>query len=640
MIAISPPPVSSYYYAALILTLIINYYFFRLPFLWATANGILLLFVYELTVIYIQPITQTDFISNSFFLITANFLCIVSKYMIEYHNRRNFYLKNSMDEHYKEIHLINENLEDEIKKHTAELQTAYDKLRSSELYYRHILENLGEGVAIVDLDENFTFANASADRIFGVDSGKLIGRNLIEFTTSESLQTIQVEAEKINSGKSAEYEIEIMKEDGDNCFISVDARPEYSDDNEIIGILGNYRDISKRKKIEDEMKLRLDYELLLSSISHRFFGVYKFSESVLETLAEFGDFIKADFVFLFEIDNDNQLVRKNYNWTTLEKNTEAEDNCELSLEKIPLIINRMQKNLILDFNREDDRKLKAEAELLFQLNSANCILIPVIVNQELRALSGFTYQSEECLWSEKYLSLVKVLSDIFGYAYERQNYELLIKNQLEEKESLLKEIHHRVKNNMQIITSIIRLQTKFLSNINIDEILTNFQNRMQTMTQAYNKVFMSGSFTRINFENYLSSLIIDLYYSLKISERNVKLESNIAPVDLDINIVVPLGLIINEILTNSIKHAFPDDKGGVIKITFKETQKEEYFLEISDNGIGISEDFNFVQSDTLGSLLINILSEQIKAKTKIENNNGTVFTLTFNNLVLKTFSEI
>jgi PAS domain S-box-containing protein len=640
MIAISPPPVSSYYYAALILILILNYNFLKLPFLLATANGVLLVVLYELTVIYIQPITQIDFVSNSFFLINANFFCMFSNYLIEYNNRRNYFLKYILDEQNKKINLINENLEDEVKKHTAELQTAYDKLRSSELYHRHILENLGEGVAIVDLNENFTFANASADKIFGVDSGKLISRNLIEFTTAESLQTIQAEAENINSGKSVEYEIEIMKECGNNSFISVTAKPEFNDNNEIIGILGIYRDISKRKKIEDEMKLRLDYELLLSSISHRFFGVYQFSESVLETLAEFGDFIKADYVFLFELDNVNKLIRKRYNWTTLEKKPETEDICELSLDQIPVIISYMQKNLILDFNQEADLMLRAESEILFQLNGSNCILIPVIVNQELRALSGFTYQSEECLWSEKYLSLVKVLADIFGYAYERQSYELLIKNQLEEKESLLKEIHHRVKNNMQIITSIIRLQTRFLSNIDIDEILVNFQNRMQTMTQAYNKVFLSGSFTRINFENYLSSLIIDLYYSLKISERNVELETDIAPVDLDINIVVPLGLIINEILTNSIKHAFPDNKGGIIKIDFKEMQKEEYFLQIADNGIGISENFNFVQSDTLGSLLINILSEQIKADTKIENINGTVFTLTFSNLLLKTFSEI
>lgn len=640
MIAISPPPVSSYYYTALILILILNYNFLRLPFLLATANGFLLTIIYELTVLYIQPITQIDFLNNSFFLISANFFCMFSNYLIEYNNRRNFFLKHILDEQNKKINLINVNLEDEVKSHTAELQAAYDKLRSSEIYHRHILENLGEGVAIVDMNENFTFANDAAEKIFGVDSGKLIGRNLIEFITSDSLQTIQEEAEKINAGRSAEYEIEVMKESGSSCYLTVTAKPEYNENNEITGILGIYRDISKRKKIENEMKLRLDYELLLSSISHRFFGVYKFAESVLESLAEFGEFIKAEYVFLYEIDNVNKLLRKTYNWTTSERKPETENSCELSLEKFPEIINRMQNNLILDLNQEDDLILMAETETMFQLNSKKCILIPVLVNQELRAICGFIYQCDKCLWSEKYLSLVKVLADIFGYAYERQNYELLIKNQLEEKESLLQEIHHRVKNNMQIITSIIRLQTRFLTNIDIDEILVNFQNRMQTMTQAYNKVFTSGSFTRINFENYLSSLIIDLYYSLKISERNVNLETDITPIDLDINVVVPLGLIINEILTNSIKHAFPDNRSGNIKITFKEVEKEEYFLQIADNGIGVADDFNFVQSDTLGSLLINILSEQIKAKTKIENKNGTVFTLNFSNIVLKTFLEV
>ncbi len=638
MTAISPPPVSSYYYAALVMVLILNYNFLKLPFLWATGIGLFLLAVYEYTILVIQPLSPQDFVNNSFFLINTNFFCMFSNYLIEYNNRRNFYLKHRLNEKNEKIKLINENLENNVVKQTAEIRTAYDKLSSSEVYHRHILENLGEGVAIVDLNENFTFANAAAENIFGVEPGKLLGRNLIEFTTAQSLLTIQAESEKINSGKTAEYEIEVLTQSQKNIFLAVTARPEYDESGEIIGILGIYRDISRRKKIEDDLKLRLDYELLLSSISHRFFGVYNFAESVQETLGELGNFIKADHAFLYEIDKENNLLMKNYRWC-FHKSQKEIDACSISLNEIPAIIGKMKNNSILDLNLMRDNIYLEEMEILFQQNITDAILIPVNVNKELVAVTGFTYQREESAWSDKYLSLVKVLANIFGYAYERKSYELLLRGQLDEKESLLKEIHHRVKNNMQIITSIIRLQTRFLNNINIDEVLLNFQNRMQTMTQAYNKVFLSGSFTRIDMERYLSSLIIDLYYSLRITEKNVKLETDIDPVELDINIVIPLGLIINEILTNSLKHAFPDNRGGIIKISFKEQLKGEYLLQITDNGIGVSEDFNFVQADTLGALLINILSEQIKADVKIENNNGTVFTLFFKNIVLKTFSE-
>ncbi|MFC1887784.1 histidine kinase dimerization/phosphoacceptor domain -containing protein [Candidatus Cloacimonadota bacterium] len=639
MIAIAPPPVSTYYYAALMIILIFNYNFLKLPFIWATIVGMILSGLYVLTILVIQPIPVTDFINNSFFLITTNFICMFSNYFINYNNRKNFYLQHMLNDNNQKLISVNKDLESELKKRTQEIQSTYDKLSSSETYHRHILENLGEGVAVVDLNENISFANAAAEKIFGVGSGKLIGRNLIEFTTSESLQTIQSESEKITAGITAEYEIEIIPENQENIYLAVTARPEYDDSGNISGILGIYRDISKRKEIEDEMKLRLDYELLLSSISHRFFGVYEFSKSVLETLAEFGDFIKASHVFLYEINKKKGLLLKNHVWSSGVKGSTSDDQQEIDLKDLPLILKKITENKVLDFCKEKDKALISESELLFQKSWSSTIILPVMVNNELMALTGFNYQGEGCLWSDKYMALVKVLADIFGYAYERKNFEMLIRNQLNEKESLLKEIHHRVKNNMQIITSIIRLQTRFLTNINIDEILLNFQNRMQTMTQAYNKVFLSGSFTKIDFERYLSSLIIDLYYSMKISQKNVKLDTDIDKVELDINIVIPLGLIINEILTNSLKHAFPNNTEGLISISFKELGNEEFFLKIVDNGIGIPENFNFVQADSLGALLINILSEQIKAEVSIENENGTIFTLKFNNLVLKTFSE-
>jgi PAS domain S-box-containing protein len=642
MIAISPPPVNSFYYAGLILVLLYNYNFLKLPFLWASITGFLLIIIYELTIFHLHPLPDNHIVNNTFFLLSANFFCMFSSYLIEYNNRKNFFLKHSLNEKNKEINLLNENLENEVKKQTEEIKKTYDKLCSSEKYHRHILENLGEGVAIVDLSENITFANSAAERIFGTEKGKLVGRNLIEFTTSRSLDIIQSESEKINSGSSAQYEIEIINEAGKIIYLAVTARPEYNDSGELKGILGIYRDITKRKKIEDEMKLRLDYESLLSSISHRFFGVYDLSASVMETLAEFGKFIKASHVFLYEIDQEHKTLKKSYNWFDTSNKTDFSEFSELDLKDLQNLLVKLDQNQIIDIYKEENPAVLAENRILHENLITNSILIPVRANNKLRAITGFCYETDSCLWSDKYLALVTVLADIFGYAYERKNYELQIQDQLNEKESLLKEIHHRVKNNMQIITSIIRLQTRFLNNIDIDDILLNFQNRMQTMTQAYNKVFMSGSFTKINFERYLSSLIIDLYYSHNISNKKVEIVTDIDKVELDINIVIPLGLIINEIITNSLKHAFqdiPETEQGKISVKFKQLENEEFHLVITDNGIGVPENFTLVQANTLGALLIHILSDQIKAKVKIEKNNGTVFTLNFNNLVLKTFTE-
>jgi len=562
-----------------------------------------------------------------------------SNYLIEYISRKNFFLKHCLDEKNRKIEQINSNLENEIKERLQEINSAYEKLRTSEVYHRNILSNLGEGVTISDLNENFLFANDAAERIFGVPGGKLIGRNLVEFTTSESLVTLQEQAEISHAGGTSQFEIEIISNEKESVYIAITGKPEFNEKGEQTGVLRIFRNINTRKKIEDEMRWRLDYELLMSSISNNFVGVYDFQESIPQALAEFGNFIKAEKVFLYETDIDKKLLKRTFEWNNGEAEIPEGLWENLELDKIKHTMKKLDRESVINFNNEKRAALQKEKRLLTDSSDKCLIIIPIKIHQALVALIGFTYNKASCIWSDKFLALVNVLGDIFGHAYERKNYELLIQTQLLEKESLLKEIHHRVKNNMQIITSIVRLQTRFLTNVDIDDILLNFQNRMQSMYQAYNKVFLSGSFSKIDFERYLSSLIIDLYYSLDISNKNIEVESDLDQVELDINIVIPLGLIIYEIVSNALKHAFPDNRKGKISITFKVLKNDEFFLKICDNGVGIKPGFNFVQADSLGSLLVHILSTQIKAEVNIEKKDGTIFTLKFKNLELKTFSN-
>jgi len=535
----------------------------------------------------------------------------------------------------------NSNLELEVEERTRAQQKAYDKLNFNEKYYRHVLNNLGEGVGIVDKNETFIYVNTAAEKIFGTSPGKLTGRGLAEFSTPESISTINSQTKLRSHGKSSHYEYEFVSETKERGYLLVTATPEYNEEGDIVGTIGIFRDITDQKKMENELRLRLNYETLLSSISNKFVGVYDFSDKVMESLAEFGKFIKATHGFLYEIKPKENSIEKTYNWSEVNTFPEMDMAETVNMENIPHIINKMNNNELVDLKADADSEFISEKLLLFNNNTkTNSIIIPVRVNNDLVAITGFNYYIEQCLWSENFIALIRVLADIFGYVYERKRNEFLMHNQLQEKEYLLKEVHHRVKNNMQIISSIIRLQTRFLKNINVNDILANFQNRIQSMYLAYNKVFLSEGLNKIDLETYLSTLIKDVYYNLNVSKNRIEIKQNIDWTELDINLVIPLGLIINEVLSNSLKHAFPEDKSGNITIVFKHLEENEYLLEIADNGIGISEKFNFIQAESLGALLIHVLCSQLKAEFKIENKNGTAFSLKFKDTTLKTFTKI
>jgi two-component sensor histidine kinase len=199
---------------------------------------------------------------------------------------------------------------------------------------------------------------------------------------------------------------------------------------------------------------------------------------------------------------------------------------------------------------------------------------------------------------------------------------------LKEKEVLLQEIHHRVKNNMQIISSILKLQSSVIKNKRALEIFKSSQSRIKSMALIHEKLYKSKDFTRIDFSNYVQSLSNDLFRVYGINQDVVKLNIDIKDVLLDINTAIPCGLIINELVSNSLKHAFPDGRKGKIKIAMFSLNTNEMALTVSDNGVGIPEEIDIRSTKSLGLHLITILAEdQLQGKIKLDKTKGTKFHL-------------
>lgn len=206
-------------------------------------------------------------------------------------------------------------------------------------------------------------------------------------------------------------------------------------------------------------------------------------------------------------------------------------------------------------------------------------------------------------------------------------------NLLEEKEWLMKEIHHRVKNNLQIVISLLNTQSSFLQDEMAYKAIRESQHRMQSISLIHQKLYQSDNLSMVNMPAYISDLIQYLSGSFDIANR-IKFEINIADIELEVTKSVPLGLILNEAITNSIKYAFPEDRIGTIAISLQELEENCYEMKIHDNGIGLAYDADISKSKTLGMSLMRGLAKQLSGTFSVKNDNGIAIVVGFNNLSL------
>ena len=182
---------------------------------------------------------------------------------------------------------------------------------------------------------------------------------------------------------------------------------------------------------------------------------------------------------------------------------------------------------------------------------------------------------------------------------------------LREKESLLKEVHHRVKNNLQVISSLMRLQSAQVENPIAQAALRDMQNRIGSMALLHETLYQSGSFARVDLATYLRSLCSQLFHSLVVDPESIQLRLDVASVSLDLNQAVPCGLIINELVSNCLKHAFPDGRAGEVRVEVQPVDGGPALrLRVADNGVGLPADFDLQQLHSLGLQLVSDLVGQ------------------------------
>lgn len=207
--------------------------------------------------------------------------------------------------------------------------------------------------------------------------------------------------------------------------------------------------------------------------------------------------------------------------------------------------------------------------------------------------------------------------------------EKQIKTSLHEKDILLKEIHHRVKNNLQIIISLLNLQSGYIKDEQSLKAVKDGQNRVRSMALVHEKFYQADALTEINFAEYVEKLNQFLFQSYSDKSERIKLTVVSDNVALDMDTAMPCGLLINEIVSNALKYAFPDNREGEIKIVLNKLSENNIEMSISDNGVGMSNDFDIEQAESLGLQLISALTSQLDGTLKVSVENGTRYSVNF-----------
>lgn len=213
---------------------------------------------------------------------------------------------------------------------------------------------------------------------------------------------------------------------------------------------------------------------------------------------------------------------------------------------------------------------------------------------------------------------------------ERRKAETMVKSALEQKETLLQEIHHRTKNNMQIISSLLKMKSREIQDERLENIFKDFSIRIQSMALIHEKVYMSPDLTQIDSQEYITTIAKALFRSFGCGTDKISLNVETNGVLLNMEVGIPCGLIINELVTNSLKYAFPNGATGEIGITLRSCDQDLLELTVRDNGVGVPEDFDFRNASSMGLQLVTTLAEdQLQGKMELNRDRGSEFKILF-----------
>lgn len=310
-------------------------------------------------------------------------------------------------------------------------------------------------------------------------------------------------------------------------------------------------------------------------------------------------------------------------------------NAENKLKQFQLISAMQHAQSLSRENNLMDSLLDYEKSLSEALEKANAYQMKELAKEkEFQTKQNLQLEKERKLTSFLWITLIAltILGGLLLYYFRRTSAKnSIIKKQAEDLQNLMKEIHHRVKNNLQVVSSLLNLQSNYIKDAEAIEAVKDSRNRVFSMALVHQQLYQDDDLRHVDVSQYIESLCSNLMSSLNVHPNKILIEKEVEKIYLNDEILMPLGLILNELITNSIKYAFPQDRKGVIKIKLYMLHQQLHIL-FKDNGIGMNTDLAFNRDNAFGFKMIKSFLQKLKGTIEIINNEGTEIRLSITKL--------
>jgi PAS domain S-box-containing protein len=510
----------------------------------------------------------------------------------------------------------------------GERKRAETALRESETRFRVLIQNSSDIIRILDRDGLIVYESESSERILGYPAGYLIGKNPMEYIYPEDLEHVKKDfrevIDQVNPGTPTEFRI--RKADGEYLWVD-SIGTNLLDVPGVNGIVITTRPIQQRKEAEQAL---LENQARLATAMD-IAGLVNWEFDVATGMFTFDDRFYALYETTADREGGNRMPAETY----MQEFVHSEDR--------PAVLASIQKILATtdpDYFGQIEHRITPrdgsvrtiiarfapvigpDGTVIRTIGANQDITDRILMESEIRSLNTVLEQRVR----DRTEALAKTNEALEEEIAQRQEAEKKLQGSYDEKVMLLKEIHHRVKNNLQIIASLLNLQSRYIKDESTLAAIRESQNRVKAMALVHEKLYRSEDISHVSLHDYIRFLGTGLFQFYDAKLRGIQFTLDIHEVNVDIDAAIPLGLILNELISNSLKYAFPEGRKGEIAISVK---KEDHTITIlfRDTGIGIPADLDWRDTQSLGLRLVNTLVDQMNGTVELDRSSGTQFTM-------------
>jgi PAS domain S-box-containing protein len=514
-------------------------------------------------------------------------------------------------------------------------------LRDSEAQYRRLIESTHEGVWEIDAEANTTFVNRRMAEMLGYTVNEMLGQTLGHFTDAEGRAQLAGDVARRKAGIAESQDFKFLRKDGLPIWARLEVSPLTDERGHYSGALAMVADVTERKQSEQDQQFLFGLAEALT--------VTNDAEAAKRASAgRLADHLSVDRCLFIDIDVSAQRANIRDEWQRTPGPSLVGDH---ALNPLSPLAHELAagRTVIVSDTQSDPRAVPRFERLAAHFGARSFVVIPLHKEGRWIACLAFLRAGPHA-WTHRELGLghatlertslcVERLQSIaalrdFNRDLERRVDERTRELQaaLREKEVLLKEIHHRVKNNLQVISSMLSLQAMHLPDATSRSMFAETQGRVQSIALVHESLYRSKDLSSVRFVEYLRSLVHAVFLAQSAHGRHVEAVVESADVKLPVAAAIPCGLIVNELVTNALKHAFADGRRGQIHVGLRQVDSEYIELRVADDGVGMSVPPDPLQGvASLGLDLVYTFADQIDARVELSSAHGTDFRLTFRN---------